>query len=178
MKVAFIIPWTMFKLFFHIIENHSMIVSQYHEQCSYYSTIAWMLNSPRTTSPFQGSILTFSILSWYHQGVWIWRFGMVRRLSIRNPLLLSEENGWKSSTIWLIIPKWAASALGSLFSQYAGGSGTSGSIWTRWYISMRNACQSSWPSSEREGGLCLTWHHKNALQSSPSHEQPSPPPLP
>ena len=38
------------------------------------------------------------------------------------------ENGWKSSTIWLIIPKWAASALGSLFSQYAGGSGTSGSI--------------------------------------------------
>ena len=46
----------MFKLFFHIIENHSMIVSQYHEQCSYYSTIAWMLNSPLTTFPFQGWI--------------------------------------------------------------------------------------------------------------------------
>ena len=56
MKVAFIIPWTMFMLFFHIIEDHSMIVSQYHEQCSYYSTMAWMLISPFTTFPFQGWI--------------------------------------------------------------------------------------------------------------------------
>ena len=91
---------------------------------------------------------TFSILARYQPGPWSRSCGMV---SLRNsqweynyqmawlwftclvlmtkPLLLTKDNGWKSSTIWATIPLWAARALGSSFDQKLEGGGASGKSW-------------------------------------------------
>ena len=135
-------------IYAHSLKNSHKL--SYYEICSYmkYNHIMshslMLSNHPHLYTNFT----TFSILARYQPGPWIRSCGMVSLrdsqweynyqmawlwftclVLMTKPLLLTKDNGWKSSTIWATIPLWAVRALGSSLDQKLEGGGASSKSW-------------------------------------------------